>query len=545
MANVTLNQETQINEKVRELGYPAPLPPVSDVVAPNASQWAVPHYLTFSGIVNQISNTYRYTFDEAMLASPANARIMRRDPVLMDALRARQIPTCQLSWHLTCQDETDPQQMYAAANVTQIINEIPRFQWLKMNLLEAVWYGRYGSQLITRWDTSRKYRRLVVKEHRPMNGDKLVFKWSGDVGVLVHPAYGGPVEITDRGLCHFFSPQERQAVLIHHFEPEDSDWYDYEMAGAVEGVGVRSRLYWFWYLKSKMLKYLLDYMQRIGLGIDAFFYEAGNPDSLNEMKLAASSTIGNLRLLLPRNKDGTGPGYQHFEPGVAGAHMFEGFLTNYFDDIMRQYILGQTLTTSTASTGLGSGVAQAHQMTQEMLIQYDATALAETLTQELIPLLYRWNHPGVPYPRFEFDVEKPNAGEYMAAAQMLFEMGMAIDADHLRAVMGLPKPLPGHDIISKFQQGQASTLGVPQGTPVMSQGDDSQQPDEQGDPTAQAQQASQPDLAMPNGGNTPPMIRNSRVHKALDEFLALRHNKNGRRSWSNGVTLPVYTNGAV
>jgi hypothetical protein len=402
--------------------------------------------------------------------------------------------------------------------------------------------------MICRWDYSRKYKRMVIKQHRPMNGDKMVFKWSGDAGVLVHPMYKGDIQITDRGLCHFFTPEERQTILIHHFEPEDSDFYDYEMAGAVEGVGVRSRLYWFWFLKSKMLKYLLDFMQRVGLGIDAFFYEAGNPESLAEMKLAAGNTMGNLRLLLPRNKDGTGPGYAHFEPGLNGAQMFNAFLQSYFDGIMRQYILGQTLTTATASTGLGSGVAEAHQMTQEMIIQYDATALQETFSEQLVKMLYRWNHPGVPPAAFVFDVEKPNSGEYMAAAQMLYEMGVAIDADDLRAVCGIPKPEPGHDIVSKYMENQAATVGVPQGTPVMSQdggqqggGDDQQDQQQQVPGGYQPQQGvGEPnpgDGYTPNGMPSRPILRNSRVHKAVDEILARRHNKDGRRSWSNGVTI--------
>lgn len=527
MANVSTNPWVMANEAVRELGYPAPSPPVNPIIAPNASEWAVPHYLTFAGIVNQITNTYRYTFDEALLASQANARIMRRDPVLMDALRARQIPTCQLSWHLKAQDETDPQQMYAAANVTNIIKEIPRFQWMKLHMLESIWYGRYGTQMLCRWDYSRRFKRMVVKEHRPINGDKLVFKWSGDAGVLVHPAYKGDIQVTDRGLCHFFTPEERQTIMIHHFEPEDADWYDYEMAGAVEGVGVRSRLYWFWYLKSKMLRYLLDYMQRIGLGIDAFYYEAGNPDSLAEMRLAAQTTMGPMRLLLPRWKDGGGPGYQHFEPGLAGAQMFEGFLSNYFDGIMRQYILGQTLTTATASTGLGSGVAQAHQMTQEMIIQYDATSLQETITAELVKTLYRWNHPGVPQASFVFDVEKPNSGEYMEAARMLYEMGVSIDADDLRSVVGIPKPEAGHDIISKYQTNQAATVGIPQGTPVMSAG--GEEPVEQDGGTQggapQALGGSQPNPSQP-------VLRHSKIHRAMDELLARKHNRDSRRSWT-------------
>lgn len=510
-----------------------------------------------------VNRSYKFSFDEAMLASPANARAMRRDPVLMDALRSRQIPTCQLSWHLKPRDETDPVQMYAAANITGIIEEAPRFQWAKMQLLESTWYGRYGCQFIFRPDFSMKYKRWVIRDHRPINGDKLVFKWSGDVGVLVHPLYKGPTQVSERGLVHFFTPEERQTVVIHHFEPEDADWYEYEQAGAVMGVGVRSRLYYFWYLKSKILQYLLDYMQRVGLGIDAFFYEAGNPASLAEMRMAAQSTMGSLRLLLPRNKDGTGPGYEHFEPSHTGAQLFLKFLSDYFDSICRSYILGQTLTTVADATGMGSGVAEAHQATQEMIVQYDATALQETLSEELVKPLYRFNHPGVPPARLVFEVDLPNSGELVAAAQALFEMGCPLDAEDLRNVTGLPSPQPGREIVSKFQQSQASTVGVPAGVPVQAAGGDGQQQD----PNQQQygpQQAQQYRRKFARGNRFPnygprgyglvdlsgspllgedgedgviarpvePMLRNSKVHAAMDQILAKRHHKNSRRSWS-------------
>ncbi len=565
--NISNRYNTVLNEELREQGFPAPEPPINQFVGPNNGTYPVPQYLTFSGLVNQVTRTFRYTTDEALRESPSNARAMRRDPVLMDALRSRQIPTCQLSHHLEPQDDTDPQQLYASANVTQIIKEIPHFQWMKMQLLEATWYGRYGNQMLIRPDYSRKFKRWVVSDHRPMNGDKIMFKWSGDAGVLVHPMFDGDIQVTDRGLCHFFTPVERQTVIIHHFEPEDVDFFDYEMAGAVQGVGVRSRLYYFWYLKSRMLQYLLDYMQRTALGIGVFYFEAGNPESFAEMSAAAQNQVGSLRLLLPRNKDGTGPGYDHFEPSNNGARLFIEFFTNYFDMIMRQFILGQSLTTQAGSTGLGSGVAEAHEATREMLMSYDATALGETLSEDLVKVLYRWNHPGVPPAKFIFDIEKPNVSEYVAAAQGLYEMGISVDADDLRSVAGLPKPEPGHEIASKLLANQATTVGTPQGTPVQSQA--GQQPSQyarsprqysrgaypifqqNGKQMQYAPEAHNDEFEDENGVNrggihqrfsenfdgvlaspVVPQLRRSKVHKAMDEFLNLQHNRGGRRSWA-------------
>lgn len=235
---------------------------------------------------------------------------------MIEALRARQIPTAQLSWHLETPDDSDPQQAAAVEGLTEIINEIPRFQQLKMHLLEALWYGRYGVQLAYQWDFSRGSRRLVVRDHWPINGDKLVFRFSGAAGVLVHMLYPGEWMLTDRGRAHFFDEAEREAVIIHKHEPEDADFYEGEMAGALHGVGVRSRIYWLWYLRSQVSAWMMDYLERVGAGgLTIYYYEAGNAQSMTEVKTAAQEQFRNNAILFPRYREGkdAGPGVQRIE----------------------------------------------------------------------------------------------------------------------------------------------------------------------------------------------------------------------------------------
>src|SRR5579883_2385646 len=47
-----------------ESGFPLPKPQKSRRLPPGGGIYDVPHYLTFSQIVNYASRTYRYTFDE-------------------------------------------------------------------------------------------------------------------------------------------------------------------------------------------------------------------------------------------------------------------------------------------------------------------------------------------------------------------------------------------------------------------------------------------------------------------------------------------------
>lgn len=444
-----------------------------DSLPPGGGRFPLPHYQTFGAIVNSVSRTYRWTFDEALRHDRENALAIRRDPVVMDALRSRQIPTAQLPWHIEAEDDQDTRQAEAAEEVTKIIEGIPRLQQLKMHLLEAVWWGRYGVQLAYKWDFSRGKKSLKVVDHRPINGDKLIFKYDGRSGVLVHPAYAGSYEATDRGRAHFFTPNERRVVIIHRHEPEDADFLEPDLGGAIQGVGIRSRIYWFWWLRSQVQAWMMDFLERVGAGgFTVYFYEAGNAASLAEVKAAAEEQHKNNTILFPRYRDGStgGPGIQRVEPSQAGSQLLQALISTYFDNVIRRYILGQNLTSETAGTGLGSGVADLHADTFARLVKYDAINLAETLTTDLVWPIYEILYPGIPKGRFQFDVDKPNAADVLEAAQVFWNLGGTIDEDELRSVIGLARPQAGHAVLAKMGAMQPAGLGgIPQGMPMVGQ----------------------------------------------------------------------------
>jgi len=448
------------NEKIKELGYPGkPAPPVGNMPAGDG-KYVVPHYETFQGLYNLASRAYRYTFDDALRASPANARAMRRDPVLMQALRARQMPTAQLSWHIEPQDETDNEQAEAAKKITEIIQAIPKFQRLKMSLLEAIWYGRMGVQLIYNWDFSRGDKRMVIVDHKPVNGDKLQFKWSGDVGLLVNSTYPGEKTATDRGMCHFLTPMERESFIVHNFEPEDSDFFEPELGGSIEGIGVRGRLYWFWFMKQNIFALLTNYLERCALGFTIFYYDAGNDASRAEVEAYAKTQLGQQAILWPRYRDQPDGGYgiERVEPGTSGAQLLENLVTSYFDEVCVKYILGQELSSTAGPSGMGSGLADLHSDTLSRIIKYDSTDLEETLTVDLVRVLYKYNAPNVSPGRFRFDLDDVNASSVLEYSKILYEMGGQIDLDELYDIAGLSVPGPNSNVASKLQAMNATAV---------------------------------------------------------------------------------------
>lgn len=480
----------------QELGYPAPPIEVPDSTPPNLGIPGVPPYLSFAQLVNSYSRSF-LNYDEALRNGRQQALAIRRDPVLIQALRARQMPVAQLEWHVAADDPNDVQQARTADIIQRAIKRVPRLQALLMSLLEAVWYGRAGVQVAYQWDWIDGVKVCRPRQWWPLNGDKLVFKFDGTPGVLCHYNFKGDWTPTERGRAHFFTPQERPALILHHFEPEDSDFYEGEMAAGLFGVGIRSRIYWYWYVKSQTMQYLMDYIERVGAGgLTVYYYEAGNKQSLEEVRQAAENQFKSNALLFPRPRDAAGsggaPGIDRFEPSQSGVQLIQQLVTSYFDDVMRKFILGQDLTATAEPTGLGSGVAALHGQTFSRIISYDAIALAESLTQDLVRPMQTFMGKGhLPPCKFVFEVDAPNTSTILAAAQAFYQLGGSIDEESLREALGLPSPEPGKPILSQQQMMSPQAAGtIPAGVPM--QGPPGPDPSQQGLVSPEMQAAAAP-----------------------------------------------------
>lgn len=453
-----------------ELGYPGPQPsPPGSLPAGKGGRWTIPNFLSFSALVRSAARAYLYTSDEALRDSPSNARAMRRDPVLMGALRNMQTEVAMLDWTITPDDETNPAESEGAKLVTYVVERIPRRQSMWMNLLEAVWFGKYASEVEYEWRNHRGEEKLFVRNHHPVNGDKIRYKWDGTPGILVYPGYPGTKESTDQGLCHFLTPDERTGFVIHEFEPDDADWTEPQLAGGIHGVGVRGRLYWFWWLKQQVFAQLMNYLHRFANGLTIFYYNASDPQAKQEAITAAKQQFSNTALIYPRwpSENPDTNAVERLEVGTANANLLWNLVDGYFDPIMVRYIQGQVLSSHAEPTGLGSKVADLQGDTLDARIKYLAIGLQETIQTDLVDVLYAYNAPGVTPGRFTFQVDSPDAEKMMAYAEQLYGMGVPLDEDQMYEVSQWGKPKPGGGIVTQVGAMQPSAVeGVPQGVPV-------------------------------------------------------------------------------
>lgn len=448
---------------------------ISEEDAPRR-RFALPPERTFAALATNLAKTYRFDADEARRRSWENAMAMRRDAYVMALLRERQLPTAQEAWHLEPDDPKDPNQAAAAADLTCIIERTAYLTKFRLQLLEAVWYGKYANQV--RWDkVSINGREVIgIVDHAPVNGDKLQRQYDGTWCVQINPTWrpenGEPAEIVlaERGaLLRLNTPYWRDRFMIHQHELDDVDYFEWELAGEINGVGLRSRVSWCWELRDEMLSWAVSYMEKVGtLGLLLFYYEEGNAKQKANAEESAKKASHTSALAVPIRKGGDKrtSGVEMLPANPAGVAMLQEIISGYFERHMERLIVGQSMSSGADNeSGMGgSGRAMFAKDTKYQIIKFDASNLDDTLTRDLVRPLQRFNRPQDQFGlRFVTDLPDAESAEKLDAAAKAQDMGLDVRAEDVRRLAGLGKPNPGDEVLKGRS---APTPQLPFGDPA-------------------------------------------------------------------------------
>lgn len=430
----------------------------------------LPHVGTFSAVFTTPARTYRWWFDEALRHSWQNARAMRRDPYLMSLLRVRQMGIVGLPYTVIAVDSNDPIAKVLADEVKMLIDSIPRFRRILFWLTEALWYGKYGVQLVYGDKQIDGHNFWIPVNSFPVNGDKIIFKWSGIPGILVNPNVtntelfgyyrGLSLEAVDRGLAVFLYDRDwRDQFIIHSHEPDDMDYIDGEMAGGVFGVGLRSRVYWLWWLRQEVLSWMMSYMERVGAGgIIEIPYEYGNDESRQRAEELAAKLQESNVALVPQMFSKS-PDYfalRIHSPSHAGSNILFEIIRDYEKKIAHMMLGYSDLVDSYAYMAYEHVVEQVR-----TTLEYDAKMLAETITTDLVEPLIRRNYPSVSSKyrvRLEFDIAALHVDRVMKAYKFAYDMGVRIREADVRRVVGCSEPAEGDTVVQNPAYVQMSSM---------------------------------------------------------------------------------------
>ena len=154
-----------------EFGLDRLKPPVDGSLPLNGGLWTMPHYETFVAFMNQATRTYWWSFDEALHDSTCNANAMWNDLTIRDPLSSRQRPVALLEWNIEPLNQGNKLEVACAAKLTNVLKDIPMFQQMKRCLLDAMFFGKSGVQLLMKWDYSLGYKRAIISDWYPVHGD--------------------------------------------------------------------------------------------------------------------------------------------------------------------------------------------------------------------------------------------------------------------------------------------------------------------------------------------------------------------------------------
>ena len=432
---------------------------------PNFGRPIVPHITTFSGIASTLSRSYR-NHDEAIRDSVANAHTMLNDPVIAGPLFARQRMVSLLNWSVESEDDTDPKLKAAADKLKNHIGKTRIFTEYRRWLSEAIWYGRAAIQ--HKFGQKKKDGRnyYYVKDWVPVSGDKLVFRYDdglgtfdpNGVGIKVSPAHitrdfiagDHPIEYFAEGTALFFEYWERRRIAVHKHMIRDGEYEDPLSGSQVHGVGIRNFLYWVWYQKQETLAQLVEIVELTSRGFTIYYYPSGNDQYKNELEKTAAAAAHNNVILIPYDQTPGAPSpIEQIPPNNSGVQVLKELIDDFYGDMITRFILGQTLSTKSAATGLGSGVADLHQDSLSQIVRYDAISLEETITTELLEPLRNWNLPEFRSFDFYFRIQTESAipKEQLEAIQQAWQMGAKIKTSELMDKIGASIPTDDDDTV--------------------------------------------------------------------------------------------------
>lgn len=465
-------------------------------------EFPIPHVMTGAWIIRSGHQVYLHgKFDEALRKNREDALAMRRDAWLMSLLQERRLATASLKWHLEVDNEKDPTEKALKDGLTKVLKATPRLQSMLYYLLDAVWYGRYGSQLNYGWKwmdvpvcqsapqvggptagpavksaTMQKRRALVIERglghpgHVPVNGDKIGHKLDHTPYIMVHggqddqlPDWPEPI-YTSQAKAMPLEGWLRERFILHSHEFTDADFYEAEAAEGVHGVGIRSYIYFLDWLKKEWVSNISDFMERAGLGVRLWYYQGGNADAKARMEEIAKDNIRRINILIPRYADQRNQAQDTMEwkdvPTGGAEFLLE--MVKWIDEAIERFIIGQTLSSSTEGSGLGgTGVADLHAATKNKIIAFDANNLADTLTEDFVRVVQYWTYPEyreVPV-RWAFDVDQPDRKETLEAVKTFVDMGGKVPAGPVREMVGVPAPEEGDEVLSQ-QTMQAASAAI-------------------------------------------------------------------------------------
>lgn len=206
-------------------------------------------------------------------------------------------------------------------------------------------------------------------------------------------------------------PLPERKFIVHTFGAKDGSPY---------GLGLGHKLFWPVYFKRQDIGFWLVFADKFGSPTAVGKYPSGAGKAERDKLLEALKAIANeSQIVIP-----DGMLVELLEAQRSGSIDTYEKLARYMDEQISLCVLGETITTTPRSTGLGSGVADVQNEVRLEIAKADADLLSDTLNATLVRWIVEYNLPEAQPPVLYRVFDEPEDLERRSKVdQALHEMG--------------------------------------------------------------------------------------------------------------------------
>lgn len=189
-------------------------------------------------------------------------------------------------------------------------------------------------------------------------------------------------------------PVPDRKFIVHTYGGKDGSPY---------GLGLGSKLFWPVWFKKQGITFWLTFADKFGSPTALGKYPVGSNKVETDKLLGALRAIAqDAGVIVP-----TGMEIELLEATRSGTVDTYEKLCRYMDEQISKAVLGETMSTSAASGGLGSNQAGVHNDVRKELAKRDSKLLCDTLTHSLVRWILDYNVGNVRAPQIERVFTKP------------------------------------------------------------------------------------------------------------------------------------------
>ncbi len=379
--------------------------------------------------------------DDTLVARGGNKGLRIFDELKRDAhagavLAKRKLAVTSRPWSVEpASDSTLDKQ---AAELVEEALKYLRFNHVCKRLLEATLKGYAVSEVM--WELRDGHvlpARVVARDPR-----RFVFGFDDELRLLT------PEARLDG------EPMPPRKFIVHRRGADDDNPY---------GTGVGGMLFWPVFFKRNTITFWLTFADKFGSPTPIGKYPAGTEQPDKDRLLEALAAIAqDTGITVPE-----GMVIELLEAKRSGGVDTYEALVRYMDEQMSKAVLGETMSTTAASSGLGSNQAGVQNDVRLEVAKDDGDELDETINDTLVKWIVEFNLPGAQPPKLCHDFEEPE--DLVKRAQRdksLSDMGWEPSEDYMLETYGegwskkAPPPPPDPALLG------LGGHGVAQGSPA-------------------------------------------------------------------------------